>query len=435
MKAAKSLKRSPLCRAKVALAELTKFVILFLGLCLIQGLILPRPSGAQEQAPAEEEPVAEQDATGSPPEEPPSESSSAPSAKTGGTGKEVYAIGITFQNWSPFTGVTSSALTEVAGGLVVKTKGDNAKDVLSQDEVSTKNVAIVSFESSGGGLLDKTAIDLTENSDISRLNPFASRAELSSNQKNLNSQLKKEKQQTSRLNTQLSMLGLERFDPVVRVVEENFVSTVKPKVDNLFISSSGAEALITSGTKIQLETSFEEKMGGFSALDMPIVNIGFIGYFETLFQKPVLLTLPKTVSVTLDNVTSSVSSVIIFPQFSAKGSMIEWYKSTEEGFDISGFIKWGNGNINLGEGSKKVNSMLLASIPKDGSQDVDLFSKSAQILYYASQIRLSYLGETLETNFTSHVRVFTLTQKFNGVKATKPLSIDAITSFNLLYRF
>ncbi|MBF0289561.1 MAG: hypothetical protein HQM14_17240 [SAR324 cluster bacterium] len=352
-------------------------------------------------------------------------------------GDAYYSVGFTFQYWSPFTEVTSSLIGELAGageftGIVSKPSGDNATDNL--DEVSTEAVSIVTIKLGGQEYLDNLHVDLTEGFDPERLNPFDSRVDESSKKENLKKSLTEEKAQASRLASQFKLLNLpDLLDLVFRFSEENFVSQVKPSKDTLFISFSGAEALIPKGLKIQLETSFEDKMTGISNFNIPgtEIPIGFLGYFELRFQKPILLPLTPSASITKNNITSTVDAVIIFPQFSAVGMMVEWFKSSEEGFDISGYLKFGHGNINIGQGNEHVNELISA---EDSTGLDTLFVRSASIFFSGGLLRLSYLGETLEFSATGEWRVFVLEEEFNGIKSQKPLSVDLITSLELLYR-
>ncbi len=353
-------------------------------------------------------------------------------------GEAYFSVGVTFQYWSPFTEVTSSVLGDVAGageftGLVSEPSGENADETL--DEVSTEPVAIVSIELGGQDYIDNLHLDLTEGFDPARLNPFVSRVEESSEQNNVESNLTSETTQASRLSSQIKLLNLpELLDLVFRFSEENFVSQVTPSKDTLFISFSAAEALIEEGVKIHLETSFEDRMTGIANFNIPgtEIPVGFFGYFELNFQKPIFLPLAQSAMVTDDGVTSTVDAVIIFPRFSAVGLMVEWFKSTEEGFDASGYLKFGHGNISIGESNERVNELLAAGSTEEVTT---LFARSAPIFFSGGLLRVSYLGETLEFSAAGEWRVFIVEEEFNGIKSQKPLSVDLITSLELLYHF
>ena len=59
------------------------------------------------------------------------------------------------------------------------------------------------------------------------------------------------------LNSAFNLLDIgDELAVIYRVKEESFISSMKPTADALFISFSGAEALITAGTKISMETIF-----------------------------------------------------------------------------------------------------------------------------------------------------------------------------------
>lgn len=374
-------------------------------------------------------------------EEAPTDESAADAASVAQLAEELlFSIGVTFQQWSPFTEVTSNLIGDLAGisGKVVNNvetdvEGDNAGETL--DEVSSDSSPIVTLEMRGDSLFDQLHVDLSEGTDLNRLNPFQSRATESSEKKDLDNSLKREQTQTSRLSSQLKLLQLsDALSIVYRFSEENFVSQVTPSRDTLFINFAGSDALIEQRTKIQLETSFEEKMSGISDFMIPGTDIpvGFLGYFELVFQKPVLLPLSESTEVFIDGKSSKVDAVIIFPQFSAVGWMVEWFKSKEDGFDLSGNLKFGHGNIDLGQGTKEINTLLL----DDQIENQSLFSRSANILFSGGLLRLSYLSSALgEFSFAGEWRVFVLDEEFNGVKEHKPLSVDWITFFEVLYRF
>ncbi|MBF0277675.1 MAG: hypothetical protein HQM13_07795 [SAR324 cluster bacterium] len=356
---------------------------------------------------------------------------------------EFTSFGVKFQYWAPFTEVTSTLIGKVAGltgtvsGTVTGTsdtepEGENSEENL--DVVSTDFITIYSVEYGGEYNVDNLHLDFTENTDFSRLNPFESRTDQSSKTENLKSSLTSEKIQSSRLFTQFNLLPIpDVFDLVFRFSEENFVSQVLPTKDTLFLSFSGSEALIETGTKIQLETSFEDKMSGITKFFIPgtEIPIGFFGYFELTFQKPIWLPLNETAIISnSDGSNSSVDAVIIFPQFSATGWMIESFKSTEEGFDLSGYLKFGFGNVSIGQSNERVNELFSLESTTDS-----LFSRSAEIFFSGGLLRLSYIGSILEFSFSEEWRVFTLLEEFNGIKSAEPLSVDLITSFELLFHF
>lgn len=114
--------------------------------------------------------------------------------------------------------------------------------------------------------------------------------------------------------------------------------------------------------------------------------------------------------------------------------MIEWFKSEETGFDISGYLKFGNGEIQIGESNERVNSLLTTdtSTVENNSQ---LFDGSGSIFFSGGLLRLSYLGEFLEFSAAGKWRILVPVQEFNGSPPDKPISVDVITSFELLYVF
>ena len=401
--------------------SLTFLFLLFL--CLF-----PLFSLGQEEAAEEAEAEAPADDAGA---EPAAEGGGAPAA----SGELRYALGVSLQSWSPFSAVTSSAITEVAGVTGAETEGKNTSASLRSEEVTTQNVVMATLEIKGGDTLDDLKLDLTDSTDFSRLNPFQSRAEESSKKNNLERSLKNEQPQTSRLDTSLNLFSLaELFNLVAGFKEENFVSAVEPTKDALFISFSGSEALIKENTNIQLETSFESIRYGIGKFDVPgtEIPVDFAGQFSLAFQKPILLNLPVDTQVEDNGETFEVDSVIIFPQFSATGWMLEKFKSSEEGWDVSGYLAMGEGHVSIGDSSQRVNE-LLGREPIEGNDD--LFDTSAAIQFYGGLLRLGYIGETFEITAASEWRVFVLTEEFNGTKSQKPLSVDLISSLEALIRF
>ncbi len=110
--------------------------------------------------------------------------------------------------------------------------------------------------------------------------------------------------------------------------------------------------------------------------------------------------------------------------------MIESSKSEEEGLDISGNLKFGYGNISIGQSHERVNELFASEVTRDS-----LFSRSAQIFFSGGLLRLSFIDARLEASVSGEWRVFTLLEEFNGIKDTKALSVDLISSFELLYHF
>lgn len=350
--------------------------------------------------------------------------------------KAQYSLGLTYQAWEPFSAVTSNMITETAGVVGLDSNADNASDALRSNEISTETVTIVTFKFKQGENRDNNVqVDLSENSDLSRINPFSQRTEESSAESNLESKLENDKVQTTRLLTTLRLMELpELANLSVQFSEENYVSQVTPLQDTLFTNFDGSEAVISRGQQVQLETVFEETILSISDFTpFEGLPVGHLGYFDMAFQKPILLPLSADVTVVDNGESTTVSSVMIFPRFAAKGWVVEWKPSRKEGFDVSGYIKYGSGRVSIGKGTQRVNELLTGS--EEGTGSTDFFSKSSQVLFYGSLLRISYLSDFMEINMSSELRVFTLLEEFNGVKSEEPISVDMINSIQALIHF